>query len=485
MNHVFADATRRERPFVKTRAIAYHSTATFCVLSSRGFSRELPPTRQTRPALRQRRHSVDILLTRPFDGKRKTVPSDSKSLYGHLENKGEEILSNFEPLYVLSRETDEPIPREPFVHFPDARRHRMLDRERHHHYPPRDEETYLELLKSSLSNNEFRTITVLHYPDGWFADNVLDVALEMVSLEYNADSHNIFIANSLMGQCLYGPGVEGDVDGNNFAGMDEYKRMFENKQWIFIPINDGMVARDTSIAQGAHWSFVAVNRRDLIAHYVDSLYVRDWRYQQLANAIVRGLGNILNEEYEFTIEIYTPHQWYDNKYDNYHGHDVGPCGPFVVTMIKEYVAEIVHHRENGLGELSDLYITPRWSRGFRQIFNSFDVRVDITVHMARLKIKLNADRLADQHDAVVLAGLGNTIEVVHDQQPLFDRRVEEVREGTYETDTDSSVSAILEDDSNSDDLQDIMWTSLAKYKPSEDGAADNDPAVDIELSPLT
>jgi hypothetical protein len=402
----------------------------------------------------------------------------------------------FEPVQGRCLETDEPIQREPVAAFPNARRYRMLDREAFHWWPPADGshagETYLELPKSSISNREYCTIAVLSYPDGWFADNVLDVVLEMISLQHDAESHEICIANSLMGQCLYFPGL-GDLDGNNFAGMAEYKKLFETKKWIFIPINDGMVEKDTSSSQGAHWSFIAVNRRDQVAHYVDSLFSADWRYQDLAHTIAKGLGNILGEQYEFTVEYNAPGQWEHNMYNGSRGWDVGPCGPFVVIMIKIYVEAIIQARNIGQEDCLGLQLGHGFGERFRQRFDSLRVRCDIVESMARLKVRIDADRLTGQHDAAALAGLEDTAEVIDDQQPLFDKPARiffegEVDEGMMEQDseTDSSTSPILEVDFDSDDLEDewriekLDSDSRIEYGPFEDVVLSSSPCEAVK-----
>ncbi len=59
---VKVDAHRnRSRIFTRTRVIARYKSARLYAISSRRFGREWPPTKRTRPALRQRRHSVDVV----------------------------------------------------------------------------------------------------------------------------------------------------------------------------------------------------------------------------------------------------------------------------------------------------------------------------------------------------------------------------------------------------------------------------------------
>jgi len=466
--------TNRSRIFTQTHVIARHKTAQVYATSSRGFQRELPPTRQTRPALRQRRHSVDVV----------TVDYWPRELCGWPDEEDVAVPSmpiQFEPAQRRCLELDEPIQREPVAAFPVARRYRMLDRAQNHHYPPaygpHADDTYLELPKSSLSNRDARTITALSLPDGWFADNILDVALELISLEIDAESHEICIANSLMAQCLFIPGL-GDSDGNNYAGMAEYKKMFENKKWIFIPINDGILEKDATSTQGAHWSFIAVNRRDRVAHYVDSLFSKNWKYQDLAGTIATGLGNILGEEYDFRVEYHAPDQWAHNSYDDSRGWDMGPCGPFVVTMINLYVQEIIRVRNAGLEDALSLRIGDGYGEIFRHLFDSFRVRCNIVERLARLKIKLEADRLTSQHDAIVLAGLGDSVEVIDDQQPLFDDLVQVLEEDAATSGTESAASPIREDDFESDDLED-EWRN---GEPQSDTRAKYDSPEDVVIS---
>ncbi|KAF2686005.1 hypothetical protein K458DRAFT_207517 [Lentithecium fluviatile CBS 122367] len=460
----------RSRIFTQTHVLARNKSAHVYATSSRGFQREMPPTKRTRPALRQRRHSVDVLAFPP--------------------REAEVVFVEFEPVAVRFHETDEPIQREPVTSFPDARRYRMLERETDHWWPPvhgnNGDKKYLQLPKSSLSNREYSTITALDLPNCWFADSILDVALEMISLARNAESHGICIANSGTSQCLLLAGMQGDTDGDN-TGMEEYKKMLENNNWIFIPINDGMLASDSSVTQGSHWSFLAVDRLHKVAHYVDSLFVIDPGYQQLATIIAQGVGNILGEKYRVRIEFRTPNQWRHNSLDLRDGYDRGPCGPFVVTMIEQYVKEIVRHRN--MGQENDMQLNLRWTHPetFRRIFNSLKVRYQISDLMARLKIKLEANRYRNEHDAVALAGLENIVEVIADQEPLFGPQVESIgdawpsRSPSHEEESESDSTLVEEVDPQSSVREDDF-----ELDNNEDDWSDikQDPATRVEYSPL-
>ncbi|KAF1958277.1 hypothetical protein CC80DRAFT_546516 [Byssothecium circinans] len=345
------------------------------LMTSRGLdSGVYAPTQRTRPSLHNRRYSIEVL---PDHG-----PDPDYNLWLGLAP-------------IKHRETDEPIARAPNEPFPDQRRYKELGRVLDHCFP-RIEGMFIELPKRSLTNEDFLTILMSDHPwEAWWRDSILDVALEMLSLRYNVEAYGIGIESSVTAQVLYWPGIEDDTSGNDYAGLSEYKSMFEDKKWIFIPINDGYVEKDGSSTHGAHWSLIAVDRVHLIAHYVDSLFVGNYYYRKVASIIATGLGRILGEEYKFSPEMYTPNQWTHNTFN---GNDSGPCGPFVVTMIKHYVCHII---ANQPGDIR-LSIERGFAPYFERHFNSCDVRYDVGWQLAVLKRTHNAELLTCTWDKAVL-----------------------------------------------------------------------------------
>jgi hypothetical protein len=395
----------RFRVFKQTRSLSRHKTAQTYITSLRGYQCKLPPTRPTRPALRHRRHSIDVT----------TVDDYSFSYEEFTEENDHAVPSmpvSFEPVPTvgfLNREMDEPTLREPTIQLPDPRRYEELNLLCN--FPPLNDEKYLEVGDSSITNAEFHLIPELAGTNSWFTDNILDVALEMVRLEYETDSHEIAITVSTAVQLLYMAGV-----GLGTEGMDHYKESSKDKKWIFLPINDGLDGTTPT-----HWSLLVVNRHDYTAHYVDSLYPDSGYHVENGQHVAKGLGILLDEEYQFVVEEYAPNQKMHNTHKIWRdgvklGEDAGPCGPFVVTMTKIYIQEIT------LAEgycHADLYLAFDFPSRFRHLFNSYLVRQDIQNKMAELKKKLMARELTAAHDAVVLAGQEDVEMADAQWEPLF------------------------------------------------------------------
>ncbi|KAF2476965.1 cysteine proteinase [Lindgomyces ingoldianus] len=292
-------------------------------------------------------------------------------------------------------ELEPPAFREPILSLPNPCRFQELAQA--NFSPPIDEEIYLQLDESSLQNDEFHMIVDLQ-SCSWFRDNILNVALEMLSNQFSCKARRIEIANSMVSQILFRVGYGGDVDNNNFVHYAEEKRRFEDKDWIFFPINDGFASDDSTQVCGSHWSLVAINRPDGLAHYIDSMSNEGNNKQALIGACVaEGLGNILEERYALYIEEYAPDQYADNQCKS----DLGPCGPFVVVMIFKYLNLITEHQDEGTEEYIDLsipesFVSEAW------LFNSQRVRLHIREMIAEEQCRQETRRTAAEHDLVAL-----------------------------------------------------------------------------------
>ena len=198
-------------------------------------------------------------------------------------------------------------------------------------------------------------------------------------------------------------GLHGDIDGNQFLHYSEEKARFKDKQYIFLPVNDGIGnLEQTSEVSGCHWSFVLIHRSSRQAHYVDSLFVDNPQWQYCAATIVAGVELLLDEEYDFVIEHNTPNQYYYN----YSKGDAGPCGPFVYYMMNLYIGSVIipfQDRDqeadidfaigNGLGRM------PYWN------FHSQEVRSYIMDRAVRVKTEMVWKQAAADHDRAAMVGL--------------------------------------------------------------------------------
>ncbi|KAF2637266.1 hypothetical protein P280DRAFT_483145 [Massarina eburnea CBS 473.64] len=503
---------RRSQVFPKTRAVLRYKNSRMYLMSSRGAEREnYAPTQQTRPPLLKRRYSIDAL---PFPKKKKL--SNYESYNRRTDCVDQRVRHDFEtlpffpvalmPLPAAPREMEEPVSRAPSAAFPTVCRYPELTHATWVGNVRFDHRTFIDLPKSCLSNTDFRVILDHNGPDAWWSDPILDAALELISLRYNVEEHKIFIASSLIGQILYPAGIgEEDETGVSYVGLSEYRTMMEDKHWIFIPINDGYTEQDASVTRGNHWSLIVVDRIHRVAHYVDSLWVKDYGYQNTAYTIAAGVGRVLGEGYHFSPEVYTPHQWRNNSFKG----DSGPCGPFVVTMIKQYVCQIISTPPALRGELS--FSLPReYQFFFEKVFDSRQVRLDVHWALIFLKKRQWSEKEMVHFDAKVLDG--SNVELVEKPRMMFNATAQcskapewQIMEPSLygsvkqymaeykshnswditdsDTDTDTDTDAETETETETENARPIKVDADDLIELNDAHSIEHDNAHSIELSP--
>lgn len=370
--------------FNQTRSITGMRTQQMEVLASRGFSRAMPPTCKTKPSMLARRYTIDAFCY-SNENERRSRPQIA-------------ILS---PV----REMEEPLLPSTKYPLPVPLRYHSLSKPAYFCFPERDEETFLELEKALITNDDFLTIMELTYPHAWFRDSVLDAALEIVATESRAADNEIGIASSMVSQVL-----NFIAESNDISGEVEYKNMLSNKKWIFVPINDGTGQIAQTLEGGSHWSLLAVDRVRGTAHYIDSLYSDKEDYQRMGYTTALGLGNLLGEKYDFYVEHWSPDQWVNNAYtgtdeEKYFGWDAGPCGPFVVSMISELVDSILVPKAAGKEEIISFRLNENVPEWFGKRFNSFRTRGQIQYALACRRMEAAARQCCREHDAAALAGV--------------------------------------------------------------------------------
>jgi hypothetical protein len=391
---------KRSRIYNRTKASIRQHTGTMLIHASRGFQRDgMVPTQQfvstEQPAVRRRRYSVDVIV----DGWNKAEPV-------RLRNGDDDVClpdtlaPALLPLHTEIEEMDIPIPRQLVVSLPTPSRFWELSRPL---YIPswNDTITYLELENSSLSNEDYRTIPMYDNEESWWRDNILNVALELLSRRYRCKENSIEITNSFITQLMYQVGRNGDVDGNNFANYKNEKERFANKKWIFLPINDGIA--DYGAYGGTHWSFLVVNRIDGIAHYVDSLFINKQKQHLIAFRVMRGLSSLIKQKLTFEVEWESPNQYANNLFPI----DDGACGPFVYFMIKHFTEAIRDAQKEGLEDRVDLSLDEDFPGRIGRLFHSKDVRWAVAFAIANEKRKVDAKPVAARHNAFVMVGLEN------------------------------------------------------------------------------
>ncbi|KAF2114492.1 hypothetical protein BDV96DRAFT_647197 [Lophiotrema nucula] len=214
---------------------------------------------------------------------------------------------------------------------------------------PNNEEVFLDLEHSSIHNHVLRTVTTPGN-EGWFADETIDVAFELVERNPLCKKQRIALLGTHFAKRCYNANRDGDVTRTSYM---EEKKIFKNRSFIIIPINDAYTRQaHTDQAVGAHWTLLLVDLRiRLQARYIDSLMDREPGSKPLnfdvAQRVYHGLQLILQSTgYERPIvpflldhvERNSPCQFYNNLCEA----DAGAaCGPFIIRMAKQYATVIV------------------------------------------------------------------------------------------------------------------------------------------------
>ncbi|KAF1360840.1 hypothetical protein EJ07DRAFT_176924 [Lizonia empirigonia] len=346
------------------------------------------PTRRTRPALLKRRYSVDV----------NTSGWDNHSCRDFGEDDDQQVLDNTNIAVSFSkkREHDElelVLPSTTTLTFPTP--HRYIDFNRRlARWPPSNDDIYLELDIATISNNEFLYMTDTVGAERWMRDGGLDMALTVLSRDYHCLRSKIGIASSVDSQvCRYpDPG-----------GKEEYASRFSDKNWIFMPVNDGMLGVVNDGINGVHWAVVALDRIHKTVHYFDSLFVNNLSYIQLATDVSLGMLRLLDENpqaWQFFAEKWSPHQYRDNQCD----FDQGACGPFVYTMVETAVKHIQLFQRDNHEQGCWLGLTRTFRDEFASQFHSYNVRRSMQRRIADAKMRSTAGRLSGAHDIRAIAG---------------------------------------------------------------------------------
>lgn len=345
-------------------------------------------------------------------------------------------------------------------------------------WPPSNDDIYLELDIATISNNEFLHMTDTVGAERWMRDGGLDMALTVLSRDYHCSRSKIGIASSVDSQvCRYpDPG-----------GKEEYASRFSDKNWIFMPVNDGMLGVVNDGINGVHWSVVALDRVHKTAHYFDSLFVNHLPYVQLATDVSIGMLRLLDENpqvWHFSAEKWSPHQYRDNQCD----FDEGACGPFVYAMVETVVEHIHYFQQDSNEQNCRLGLTRMFRDRFASQFHSYNVRRSMQSRIADAKMRSTADRLSSAHDRRAIAG--EDVELLSEPALIFNaspRPAQSLDTGSESnSDHDSAISTVTSSSKEAVTAVDIQLPSAADL-PSflhtrEDLSSSNgndEPAVDI------
>ncbi|KAF2798108.1 hypothetical protein K505DRAFT_333726 [Melanomma pulvis-pyrius CBS 109.77] len=387
---------KRSRIYDMTKESLRHKTRTMFVTASRGHQRGgLVPTKKTRPALCHRRYSIDV-STNGW--------GDNDATGWDLTDDDDTAMPSapaavFVPLETKHEETDVPIPRAAMSSLPDPVRF-FVDQKSV--WPQINGATFLELENSSIANEDVHLITETG-EDSWWRDDILNVALELLSEKYGCKARGIEIVNCFISYILYRVGKDGDIDGNDYANYDEEKRRLMGKKWIFLPINDGFMEGDPSTAHGCHWAFVVVDRDGLTALYVDSLFGKSWHFRNLARTVVAGVGNILNVKLHFIVDESAPNQNSSNTCRN----DLGPCGPFVVTATELFLQTICYFQDCDREHECFVRFDEDLCRTWR--FNSMRVRHNVLRDIGWKKCQQMMQKAAVDHNEAAFKGVEHLV----------------------------------------------------------------------------
>jgi hypothetical protein len=377
---------RRAEAFAQTGTILSVKTAALYVNSSRGFGRELAPMGSTQPSFRSRRYTIDAsLVTRGFQEERDYVHNDYSNIpedFSYLEQPSAKV-------HASPRETDEPVLRPIPLTLPDPLRYRDLHRWGRIWPQSADNKTHCRVGDAWLTNDDFFTIMNINGHDCWYRSNTIDVALQACSKHYEAEEHGIEVATTGTVQAFH----SSINQGGSMADLRDYVPMLEGKQWIFIPMNDGIGQTSLEHTVGTHWSLLILDRPNKRAHYIDGLGQGMEPYaRQFASIFKEVLGD---EAYDFTIESHAPGQWTHNAYSGYDG---GPCGPYVVKMIRLMIAHIRQRQQEGKPILFDF--APNDRSLFK--FDSLEERWCLAYSLASCRASQVADERATEHDNAAL-----------------------------------------------------------------------------------
>ena len=302
----------------------------------------------------------------------------------------------FEKPEVSTRETEEPIQQqgERQIPIPDPLRHRSL-----HRWgdivPAMNRETYVSLgLGLTITNEDLHGIVELSGSECWYSNEVLEAAVHLTCQYYNTEANKIGLLGPNAVQSIRFIMLDDDM-----GAQKEYIKLLEDKDYVFLPINSGMVETTYEGTHGYHWSLLAIDRRKREAWYIDGYESTrtssEWR--QLAWDLATAVGKILGEKYQIFAAENPPDQYRDNS-----ASDSGPCGPYVSRMFQFYIKMILDYRRNGLDQYIELEPKPELIQKFRQTFNSENERWSLVYTLASVKASQVARERAMRHDEMAV-----------------------------------------------------------------------------------
>jgi hypothetical protein len=486
---------KRARIFPKTRELMCYFTGKVSVIASRGFERGRLPTRQTKPPLLKRRHSIDVNTSNGWNTPRATyfkvseievrlmrkthpfsqVPEKvgykppSTERWAHRGNYVAPLQRSFGRLFharaftllfPISSATREPLSQrytnEPQYEcqklensfelvdtsvapqmIPHPARYAAFGRW-WHLIAPWDTGIYLELGDATIRNDAFNYITLTQWTqcgyEAWMRDESIDMALEVLRRDLDCDTHGIAIANSTMAQICYFAAFSEDSTSREY---DEYKARFRDKKWIFLVVNDAIGGNENDGRSGTHWSLVVLDRAYKHAYYYDSLYPNNRYNTDMGRDISLGMLKILGEDvrdWHYDIQYDCPNQNWHNQFK----FDDGACGPFVFKMTELLVNKIKNHRQAGKEHECYIDIDLNFRAYFKSVFHSLGVREDIKMRIARWKAIIDAPQIADSHDQFAIQDVldialndGPVVSFVVPSRPVVPLRKEPRRPTRY------------------------------------------------------
>jgi hypothetical protein len=368
-----AGRINKDWPYSRTRQVMHGKTRRMSVLASRGFERHgYLPTKKTTPRLLKRRYSIDVSVSSEAgwkDADNFEVPATSASC-GEIEP---------------------PVQREPALALPSPFRYLQFSADTIKR-PPHNEEKFVTFGDVTLSNFNFLHMGDMHGHEAWMADDSLNMALAEMCHRFSCHLHGIDIVNSNITQMLHLVNTFGDGPEHDYL-----RDRFTGKNWIFIPINDGLDG-DTA----THWSLLAIDRIHKEAVYYDSVNPRASTIQRLAESVGVGLLKLLEEdpqEWNLWPQDNSPNQWDHSQSPE----DSGACGPFVWQMCETMISHIRSHQVDNREANCSLILASDFAEGFKSFFNSQRVRWRMQWFLAALKRGLESAQIMDEHDQAAVA----------------------------------------------------------------------------------
>jgi hypothetical protein len=273
-----------------------------------------------------------------------------------------------------------------------AATHRSNDQSSEVYWPPHNDDTYLNLGDETISNYHFNHITTLTGYEAFMDESIINTSFEALRQHENCEYNSIDIVSTNIAQMLNG--VASHNDGHK-PYYDFLRARFADKNWIFVPINDGVDSTHAFGVAGSHWSLLIVDRVHEKVYYYDSFYTPDlsqgnpkdtgYRMMQIAHMVVIGILQVLGVMNTKTWSLYpqkhTPHQNHNNQFLG----DEGACGPFVWRMSAFMIDLIKQYRRAGKEHEFTVALAPGFPALFGTFFNSYTVREEIRNLIAQFK----------------------------------------------------------------------------------------------------